>query len=470
VLLESGDLTLEDAVIDGNDTLGAFVRFGSKLTVRRSKVSNTVPGADLGSALVVYDGSALTLEDSAVVDNYFRHATVDSGSTLLATRTVFARNTKLIGSDQEVAISVEDGAKAKLVQSAVIDSLHGGVVARGEGSLLELEQSVVRRVSGKLARDGGVAVAAFDKARVKLTSSAVSDATVLGVYGGAGGGTVTLERSAILGLPRGSAELDFGRCASASEGGRLEMNDTAVIACPQSGIGLQFKATGDFTRVLVKDAWPIKEARVGDYGGFGLLVESESRAAVRSSAFVGNTLAAITSNTSAEVTAEAVLVRGTRPLPGLTPGSAVQVARGGVMTVSRSAFAGNSTESAIVTSAGRLAISRSTIHGTTPDPDGAFGHGLAVFQTGSIVLDDVAVYDSASVGLVSDGGQAHVVGGLFARNAIAVHAQNGSSITESAADAELGEAELRVSPSTRFVGNGARSGTGLVAVPPAPIE
>ncbi|MBS2018655.1 MAG: right-handed parallel beta-helix repeat-containing protein [Deltaproteobacteria bacterium] len=474
ILLEGGAMTVEDVVLDGNDTLGAFLRFGAKVTVRRSKITNTVPGTELGSALVIYDGSVLTLEDTALTDNYFRHATVDgAGSTLDARRTVFARNTKLTGSDEESAVYVEDGALAKLVESIVIDSLHEGARVTGEGSTLELERSVVRRTSGRLKAGGGLGLSVFDKGRVRLVDSAVTDMPVLGLYAGKGGGVVAMERSTIVGLPPSATNVEFGRGASASEGGRLELKDVAVVGCPQSGLGLQMKASGTFDRVLVKDARPIKETLStgpSDYGGFGLVVEKESTATITNSAFLGNTTSGISSNFGSEVTAEAVLVRGTREIPGLLPGSATQVATSGKMTFTRSALVGNTSETAMATTSGVLSIAKSTVHGTRKDVVGAFGHGLAVFQGASIFLDDVAVFDHPAVGLVSDGGQAFVNGGLFARNGIAVHAQNGASVTQVDGNEGLGGGELRVSSSTRFVENGARVGNGVVALPNAPLE
>jgi len=469
VLMEGGDVTIEDSLVDANNTLGVYLRFGAKVTMRRSRISNTVLGDELGSGIVVYDGSVLTLEDTAVVDNYFRHATVDGkGSTLNATSTVFARNTKLAGSDEEVSISVEDGASAKLVKSAVIDSLHAGVTVTGEGSTVELSESVIRRVSGKLKTSGGVGLTAFKSGVAKLVSSAISDMPVLGAYGD-GGGLVVLEGSTIVGLPPGAA-VEFGRGASASKGGRLQFKDAAIIGCPQSGVGLQEEASGTFERLYVRDARPIRES-IGDFGGFGLLVEKASKATVTRSSFVGNTLAGITSNYDSEVTAEAVLVKSTRAIPGLTPGSALQVAVNGKLTMTRSALVGNTTETAIVTSGGALSLVRSTVHGTAKDGDGQFGHGIAVFPEATALLDDVAVYDNPAVGIISDGGRALVRGGLFARNAVAVHAQNGASVTQSDAAAEdLGGGELRVSTTTRFLDNGARVGNGVIAVPEAPIQ
>jgi hypothetical protein len=414
----------------------------------------------------VYDASVLTFEDSALVDNYFRHATVDrAGSTLNATRTVFARNTKL--TSEEAAIAVLGGGIVKLSQSAILDSVTSGIRVEDEGSRADVEESVIRRTSGKLADNGGLGVFAISKGVVNLVSSAVTDHPVLGVYSGKGGGTVTLSKSVLAGLPPGTSP-ELGRCAQAAETGHLDMTDTVVIGCPQSGIGLQQGGTGTFEHIYVKDARPVKDPRFGSYGGFGLLVEDGSTATVARSSFVDDSLAGMTSSGST-VTAEAVLIRGTKELEGLTAGSAVQVSRSGTMTVTRSAFADNTLETVLVT-AGRFSMSASTVHGTTKSVDGLFGHGIAIFANGQIDLTDTAVYDSTGVGLIADGGEARVVGGTFARNQVAVHVQNGSSLAQSDDAGDLGSGEIRISGSTRFVDNATRVGSGDIPVSPPPLD
>ncbi|MBX3186732.1 MAG: right-handed parallel beta-helix repeat-containing protein [Labilithrix sp.] len=477
VLMEDGELTIEDALIDGNDTLGVYLRFGGKATFRRSKVSNVTAGDELGSGLIVYDGSVLAFEDSAIVDNFFRHATVDGkGSKLEAKRTVFARNTPRIGQEDAAGIAVIDGAALALSQSAVLDSDHRGVMVEGEGSRADLDQSVVRRVAGTLKKSGGVGIWAAASGTVKLTNSAVTDAQVLGLYvtGGplesapARPGKAILEKTTFIGVPEGQP-VEFGRCVSAAEAGVLEMRDAAVIDCPQAGVALQTSSIGTFERLYVKGSRPL-QSKLNAFGGFGVIVEEKSQATITSSSFVGNTLAGLTTVLDAETTAEAVLVRDTREIPELTAGAGLQIARGGRLTISRSAFASNTVEAVLVASGGLLAMSASTVHGTR-SVDGTFGHGIAVFPEARAELDGVAIFDNPGVGLVADGGQAFVRGGLFARNAVAVHAQNGTTITQSdVAPADLGGGEMRISSSTRFAENGTRVGSGLIELPNPPIE
>ena len=468
VLLEGGELAIDDTLIDGNDQLGVYLRFGAKATIRRSKISNTRRGSGaVGSATVVYDGSVLTLEDYAFVDNYFRHASVDNeGSTLIAKRTVFARNTKLKGED--AAIWVGAGALAKLSQSAILDSVTNGVRVTGANARVELEESVIRRTSGKLAASGGVGVFAADQGSVKLVSSAVTDHPVLGLYAGRAG-TVVTSKSVVLGTPAGGV-VEFGRGISGAEKGRLEVSDTAVIGCPQSGVGLQAAGTGTFDRLYVKDSRPIEEKTSGLYGGFGLLVEDGSTATVTRSSFVGNALAGMTSMRNANVTAEAVFIRDTKEVPGLTAGSGVQLARSGVMTMKRSALVGNAQQSVLVASGGIFSMTSSTVHGTILSAGGLFGHGVTIFTGASVELVDTAVYDSAGVGLISDGGEARVSGGTFARNEVALHAQNGAIITQSDAAGTLASGEVRISGGTRFVDNASRVGNGVLALPKPPLE
>jgi hypothetical protein len=476
VLSDGGTLTVEDSLIDANNTLGLYAHLGAKVTVRRSRISNTTPGSALGSAVVVYDGSVVTLEDTAVVDNYFRQATVDSKddggpgvSTLIATRTLFARNSKYMG--EESGISVINGGLVKLSQSAVLDSYGQGINVTGAKSHADLTESVVRRTAGALATNGGVGVIATTSGSVTLTSSAVTENPVLGVYAGGGGGIVTLDKSVIVGVPP-AQKVEFGRGASASTG-TLTMTETAVIGCPQAGIGLQTKGTGTFDHVYVRDSrpYPLSSSPTGEYGGFGMLVEDSSTAKVTNSTFEHNALAGLTSNTSSTVTAEAVLVRDTQELLKLTGGTGLQIAANGTMTMTRSAITGSIAESVIVTSGGKLSMTDSTVHGTVRDSDGLFGHGIAVFAMSRVDLTNTAVYDSAAVGLVGDGGgQAFVRGGTLAKNAVALHAQNGSMITQSDADSDLTAGEMRISTTTRFVANDSRVGSGVIVLPVSPLQ
>ena len=220
----------------------------------------------------------------------------------------------------------------------------------------------------------------------------------------------------------------------------------------------------------MKDSRPIEEKTSGLYGGFGLLVEDGSTATVTRSSFVGNALAGMTSMRNANVTAEAVFIRDTKEVPGLTAGSGVQLARSGVMTMKRSALVGNAQQSVLVASGGIFSMTSSTVHGTILSAGGLFGHGVTIFTGASVELVDTAVYDSAGVGLISDGGEARVSGGTFARNEVALHAQNGAIITQSDAAGTLASGEVRISGGTRFVDNASRVGNGVLALPKPPLE
>lgn len=473
IAAEGGELVVEDSLIDGNETLGVYAFTGAKVTIRRSKISHTTPGPMLGSAVVIKTGSVVTLEDSAVVDNYFRHVTVDGRdaapdvSTLIATRTVFARNTKHTG--MEAAITALDGGLVELSRSAVLDSYGQGIHVADEGSRAALDESVVRRSRGTLAENAGIGVAVMAKGVVELVSSAVTDHPVVGVYAGKEGARAVLEKSVVVGVPA-DQKVEFGRGVSASQGARLEMTDSAVVGCPQSGVGLQMSAIGVFEHVYVAGSRPYdSKTAIGQFGGFGLLVEDGSTATVKRSSFVDNTAAGLTSMHEAEVTADAVLVRGTKELSSFGAGSGLQVGRA-KMTVTHCAISGSSSESVVVGSGAVVSMSACTVHGTSRSASGSFGHGIVVFSSGRAELADTAIYDHPGVALVSDGGQAIVRGGVIARSSVAVHAQHGASISQSDATDELADGELRISSTTRFVDDETRIGSGVLALPKPPIE
>ena len=470
ILVESADSVVVEDVIVRNDTLaGAFVKMGSHLTMRRSKIANTTLGTTghVGGGIVVYDGSTLALEDSTVTDNYFRNATVSgAGSRIDAKNVFFARNTALPASEPEGGIAVDSGGALTLSRSIVTDSVTSGVRAFGAGTTVDIDESIIRRAQGALKDDAGIAVFAFDNAAVTMRKSAVAEQPVVGVYA-AKSAHVRIESSVVLG-PKKDVHVEVGRGLQAVEGGTVDVHDTAFIGLPQSGIGLQQAGIGTFDRVYVRDTYPIR-MQGASFNGFGMLVEESSKATITRSTFENNALAGIDVNQGAVATADGVLVRGTKEVASTGIGSALQVTTTGNLSATRSAFVRNVGTSAVV-AGGTLALTDCSMRSTLLDKKSTFGHAISVFDEGHVELLRTSVSDNTGVGVVAAGGQAWVRNSTFARNKVAIHAQDGSSVVESDADAELTVGELRVSTDTRFVDNGARVGTGQIPIPKPPLQ
>jgi hypothetical protein len=470
VLLEGGDLVLEDVIVDKNDTVGLFAKFDATVTIRRSKLSRTVAGGsgEVGGGLVAYAGSVITIEDSALVDNYFRNATVQGkGTRLEVSRSVIARNTKLSASAPSAGLSVDEAATARISHSVITDSAGLGVHSSGAGSVAELDQAIVRRATGVLEDSQGIAILAQEGARVSLTSSAITDQGVLGAYAGTGA-TIAMKSSVVRGPPA-SQKTEFGRGAQAADDGSLDLENTAFIGLPQSGIGVQHGGHARVEHVYVRDSRPIPES-IGDFGGFGLMVEESSDAKVAHSTFEHNALSGMTSAVDSTIEGEFVLVRATQEVDTAGQGSGMQLARGASITLTRSAIVENTGTSVVVASAGNLKLSHSVVRGTHHSSDGGFGHAFSVFDGAHAELDSCTLVGSAGVGLVVAGGQAIVRGGVFARNTVALHVQDGAEIIESDSTDDLTENEVRVSTSTKFIENGSRVGSGQIPLPSTPKQ
>lgn len=469
VLLEGGDLVLEDVVVDKNVTIGLFAKYDATVTIRGSKISRTIAGGgEVGGGLVAYAASVITIEDSAIVDNYFRNVSVQDRNTRLeVSRSVLARNTKLSASAPSAALSVDAGATARIAHSVITDSAGLGIHADGVGSVVEVDQSIIRRATGILKDSQGIAVLAIEGARVALTSSAITDQGVLGAYAGIGA-TVAMKSSVVRGPPA-SQKTEFGRGAQAADNGTLDLEDTAFIGLPQSGIGVQQGGHARLEHVYVRDSRPIAES-IGDFGGFGLMVQDSSNATVKRSTFEHNALSGMTSASSSTIDGEAILIRATQEVETAGQGSGMQIAKEASINLTRSAIVGNTGTSIVVASTGRIQLSRSVVRGTLHGSDGGFGHAFSVFDGASADLESCTVLGSAGVGLVVAGGQAVVRGGVFAQNTVALHVQDGAEITESDSVDALTGNEVRVSTSTRFLENGSKVGTGEIPLPTVPAQ
>jgi hypothetical protein len=468
VLLEQGELVLEDSVIDASTQVAVFLKLGSKLTMRRSVVANTTLGPvskAIGGGIVAYDGSKVLLEDDAITDNYFRNLTAShAGTAVTATNVYFARNTAIGASEPEANLGVDQGASLTLAQSVVTDSLKIGITAQNAGTSLSVDKSVVRHATGSLAASTGEAVYLADSANATITSSAVTDNGVLGVYVDTKA-TLQMASSVVRGPTRGT-KVDLGRGLQVVGGAAVDVKGTAFVELPQSGIGLQFGGIGTFERVYVRGAYAIPE-KGGDFGGFGLLAENPgTTATITDSTFEEDQLAALSSNIAAAVTAEGVLVRNTRELPLAGAGSGVQISQQGRLSAKRSAIVGSAGSAALVIQGGVLRLEDGVVRGTLPSADGSFGHGISVFADARVDLVNETLSGNANVALVAAGGSASVARSTFSKNTVALHAQDGSTIVQSDVPPDdLGTGELRVSSDTKFLANGARIGAGEIPVP-----
>jgi hypothetical protein len=271
----------------------------------------------------------------------------------------------------------------------------------------------------------------------------LTDSTLLGAVRGEGPG----ERGA-LGLVVDSATLKAHRVASVAARAGVEVQGTGALDMSSSLILATRSAP-----VMYED---------GHWLGLGIVVASRASLTLAASTVQDvRTIGLLVTGTAAVTE---TLVRGTRPAGGDPAGRGISAQNGGKVTMNRSALVDNAEAGIIVMLGGSaLAMNDSTVQATGADRDNHFGVGVLLGGDASGVVDRSTITGSQGIGLAVAAAGATVSRTTISRNAVGVHAQDGSSLREGE---PTGDAlSLTVSRDTRFVANGTRVGTGVVPLP-----
>jgi hypothetical protein len=113
-----------------------------------------------------------------------------------------------------------------------------------------------------------------------------------------------------------------------------------------------------------------------------------------------------------------------------------------------------------------LFLESTLVKNTRANDLGLFGHAVLAVHGGTVVIDRSAFDDNAGVGIAFANASGSVQRTSVRRNAIGLHAQQGSSIVETAEVPETVErGTVVVTPDSRFIGNGSKVGTGEIPLP-----
>lgn len=467
VFAELGELTLEDSVVEGNAAVGVFAKLSSTITVRNSRISQSryVPGGELGAGVVSNTGSRVTLEDVTLTANDHRGASVGgAGSTLSCNRCVVARGRRAAGETEAAAalLAVDDGVLS-VASSVVLD--HDGVGLLAEKATVTLVGSVIDGTRGKLATQDGIGVLARSRARVLVRQTTLANHPVIGVYADGAGTAVDALEVTLRGPPTLTG-VEIGRGAQVTTSAVFTAKNLAVFRTSSAGLAFQDAARGELENVAVAEVreigWPSPSML---YGGFGVLCEERSSCSAKRLSVQRATLSGVSSTVGATFTLERAAVQATQRSSSSGGGNAGQVANDATLFATGSYFADSQTTGFIVVGGGTLALAQSTVTATNLDPSGGFGHGITVFRRGIVRLEDTLLSKHPGVALVADDAQSWVKGGELAGNAVALHVQNGSFVTQVDGEAALQPGEVRVSSATSFKDNQTRLGLGVVPLP-----
>lgn len=485
---EAGTIELVDSAVAGSYEAGLTATNPSKptapsvLRITRSVIRDTnLAGNSLAGAAVVSSGtSKVEVADSAILDTKrIGVLTVFDGSELLVQRTEIRRTLQDSGSEVSAAVYAE-GGKIALESVSVHDAVQSGIIARTKASLIARD-TVVHGTRAGSDRQFGMGAFADQGGKLALERCAFVDNNFYGVSVAGAGTSATLRDV----LARGTKaqktnEGGLGRGLDIEDGASIEGDGVTLLANDGEGIYLFGETkTGERARVTAKRLF-VDGGKNAD--GHGLFVAGGSLAEIDGALFSNSVRAGVIVNETiggagsrSEATLVHTIVRDTkkRPRTGLPNEVTLDgfgIASAGNLVVRSSAIVGNVQFGLLVGSPdGATTVTSTFIGSTHPNDDGEYGHGLVALSGSALTARQVEIAGNA-VGLFFDGGGAIVSDSRIRNNAIGIHAQNGTMLTEvTRAPDALDPAVVFVTNDSAFVDNATRVGGGELPVPANPF-
>jgi hypothetical protein len=474
-------IVVEDSILNGISASNA----GTVLTLSNVVVRGTrLPASNNQSfGLVAQKGATVEVDDSVFADNDFANVV----STGAGVHTHLARSiirdgrpptTGTFARSFGVGFYVSNGGALSLEESAVIDNAGDGVVvskgtSTGSAAFGTIARSVVRGTKLDPVRDIGRGI------EVGNTSTVTVDQTTS--YGNAEvdllvteGGTGDIHDSTTFGTAGDDPAVLAGAGLLVSTAATAKVRSLAVVSARNVGIQVQNMATLDLSDSLVLASRPLPklDAKGNDYG-FGINVgDGSTLKATRTTIERASTVSLLVQGSSLAL--DGVLIREAQASRRGESGRGISGQDGAKVVVVRSAIMDNLEAGIIlIDGAGSLTMTDSTVGNTKHDASGNFGIGvlLAGGVTGTITSSTIT--GSEGIGIASSAAGGFVSRSTLSRNAVAVHVQDGASLVQ--ADTASGDPlAVAVSNDTRFVDNSTRVGSGTVPLPqvlaPAPAK
>jgi len=267
-LANAAELTLEDAVVDGNTIMGISQSDGgSRLTASRIVVRGTkTSGGVRGTGLNLQAGAVATIADASFAGNASQNVRVSSTSEIVARRTIFRDGVPAPGNDFGRGLEMSAGAKGRIEASAFMDNADIAVVV-GDGVVLELANVTIART--RLAKSGsfGRAVNAFGGAVVRAEGLHVHDNHDASIMVAEAGTSLRLRRSSVTDTAF-DREGYVGRGIVVQEGAAVDVEDCAIAGSKE----VAFAAFGEGTRATVRRSVITGTGpNAGDYFGHGVM-------------------------------------------------------------------------------------------------------------------------------------------------------------------------------------------------------
>jgi hypothetical protein len=442
-------LVLADAIVTdvalgtapaGGPKLGAGIAVTAQATVDIHDVSL---GKTAGSSILAGGAASLTAKGVTARDG--GGATDAIGGVFASAAKITLASSAIVGAVHNGIQSV-DGATITVDGVLVSDTKTNADTSSGIGALTATKG----RLEGKrltLERNATAQLAAIDESFMVLESVATLDAR--------GGTTDTFTGTGIGLIADKASKVTLTRAY-------LGQNKLLGVSLRR---GASLEATG-----LVVDGVDLVASGAGGYGVLALegssatLSDFSVRGAHGVSLLIG------------EAGTKATLARGTlRDValdtnPGVARGVSVQA--GAVATLDRVRMTNMTATAVYISKASTASLVSCVVDGVVPDPNGKFGDAIEVVERSVLRLDKTVIRNAKGAALVFAGGTGAITASLIEKNAVGIHAQDGSVLSEAdEVPADLADQSVVVARSTRFEDNATKVGQGVLPLPqPLPFE
>ncbi len=419
--------------------------------VRRVAASTDNAGAPFGFGLSA-QATTVTWIGGGVEDVVGGLVDVQGATGSITMRNVSASGVRT-GAAPRFGFEARNGSKLSVTQSVLRDAASSGVVSF-DRSQVTLDHFAVTTVTGIGVRaEGGDVTGSFVDVHGHTEAGAVASR----------GAALSLTGCVLGGATSSGADGGLGIGASASERGVLELS--GCLLEDNVTAGLYVRDVGSQAFVTNSEVRGTRLDRAGEYGQ-GLIVEHGAHVSLEDVSFRGNHTAGLqVQMTSSTLTANRVSVLNTLPLGDGTRGRGANASFGGALSLTSSAFLDNQ-QVGLFAFESRIDATDSLVRGTRADPDGRYGNGFEALTQATITFVRGAVETSAGIAAVFGGGSGVIDAVRLAGNTIALHAQDGSSIIETATvPAMLGTQQVVVTPTTTFENNQSKTSADAVTVP-----
>lgn len=431
------DVTLEGLVVEANRRLGILgADAGTRVLAKGVVVRGTLPDASgrFGHGAASGFEGEMTIEDSAITGSSEIGAGAQRDGRITVRRTVVSGVAQRASNDAYGwGIGTQTGGQATVVESAILDTFAGGVVAAEAGTSVRLERSYVRGV-GKGPTSGGGTVAAAALAQGKgasldIVGSTLAGADEAGVFVTLGA-KVSIASSVVRDLegdPLDGAGIQIGEASTATvsstavvattvsailSAGTLDATD--VYVADVAGAGLAARGTAKVSRLVIEDLLPGK----GDASEFsGLYVDKGGSLEVSEmTVHKAHGLGALALGSGTKLTLRRGVISETKA-PDDNTGYGVGVAKGAELTLEDAVVSKARDIGVHVDGAGTTAtLRRVTVVDTQPNGPAERARSLNVQNGASMSLVGVLTRGGTQVGLdvFGEGASAVVEGSVIA--------------------------------------------------------